>query len=229
MIQKDMPDEPISVIRGGQAAYERLRNIDDFQNGKSRIIVAMIGAGGTGIGLHDVKGIRPHYGLHSPPESITQMIQGLGRLDRLGSKSNSVQRIVFIADTIEEKIADGLLKKMKTIGELNGEEDGADNLFLFEEIHSYDEGEPVDNLSASAKSSSSKSGADSGSSAGEIKVVVNKKRNDITVTVPDYMVDAFEDGLPAVAMSTMRIEGDHYIFSLDHRAAIQEFLTGLVQ
>jgi superfamily II DNA or RNA helicase len=229
MIQKDMPDEPISVIRGGQAAYERLRNIDDFQNGKSRIIVAMIGAGGTGIGLHDVKGIRPHYGLHSPPESITQMIQGLGRLDRLGSKSNSVQRIVFIADTIEEKIADGLLKKMKTIGELNGEEDGADNLFLFEEIHSYDEGEPMDNLSASAKSSSSKSGADSGGSAGEIKVVVNKKRNDITVTVPDYMVDAFEDGLPAVAMSTMRIEGDHYIFSLDHRAAIQEFLTGLVQ
>jgi hypothetical protein len=43
------------------------------------------------------------------------------------------------------------------------------------------------------------------------------------------MVDAFEDGLPAIAMSTMRIEGDHYIFSLDHRAVIQEFLTTLVQ
>lgn len=217
MIRKEMPDEPISTIRGGQAAYDRLQQIDNFQNGTSRIMVAMMGAGGTGIGLHDIKGIRPHYGFHSPPESITQMIQALGRLDRLGSKSNSVQRIVFVAGTIEEKIAEGLLKKMQTIGELNGEEDAIDNIFLYEEIHAYTEAQPASQSSPSS------------SKAGEIRVVVNKARKEIAISVPDYMVDAFENGLPPAAMSSMRLDGDRYIFSLDHRAVLQEFLTTLVQ
>lgn len=214
LIRKEFPDEMISSIKGGQGAYERLQEIENFQKGVSNVMISMIGAGGTGIGLHDVNATKPRYGLHSPSESATQMVQTLGRLDRLGSKSDSVQRIVFIAGTIEEKMAEGLLKKMKTISELNGE-DEFDNIFLFDKIHSYEETE--------------RTPIKLEKEAGEIKVVTDKSAKQIVVSVPNYMVDAFEKGLPSVTIASMQIDGDRYRFSIEHLAIIQEFLHDLTR
>lgn len=215
MIRKEFPNEVISSIKGGQGAYERLQEIENFQKGISNVMISMIGAGGTGIGLHDVNGTKPRYGLHSPPESATQMVQTLGRLDRLGSKSDSVQRIVFIADTIEEKMAEGLLKKMKVISELNGEDD-FDNIFLYDQIHAYVETES--NVATKLERE-----------AGEIKIKLDKSKKQIIVSIPDYMVDAFEKGLPPVAVPSMQIDGDSYRFEEEHLAVIQEFLQDLTR
>lgn len=215
MIRKEFPEEPISVIKGGQGAYERLQEIENFQKGISNVMISMIGAGGTGIGLHDVNGVKPRYGLHSPPESATQMVQTLGRLDRLGSKSDSVQRIVFIADTVEEKMAEGLLQKMKTINDLNGEDD-FDNIFLFDKIHAYEEtvSDPTPKLEREA---------------GEVKLSVDKPNKKIIVSIPDYMIDAFERGIPPEAVSSMQIDREKYLFSIEHLASIQEFLHDLTR
>jgi hypothetical protein len=212
MIRAEMPDEPISVIKGGQEAFERLRQVDDFQEGRSNIMITMITAGGIGIGLHDVNGVRKRYGLHSPPESATQTVQAIGRMDRLGSKSDSVQRLVFIKDTIEEKVAEGVLKKMQTIGDLNGEEDSADNIFLFDVVHNYEEA-PV---------------ADTVGEAGQVRISVDKKAKQMVVTVPDYMVDAFENGMPQIAKASVIIEGEKYRFKMEYYAIIQEFLEKLI-
>ena len=215
MIKKEMPGEKISTIIGGQEASERLEQVDKFQAGEHCIAVVMIGAGGTGIGMHDIKGGLPKYTLISPPESATQLVQALGRVDRIGAKTDSVQRIVFIAETIEEQIAENLGKKMKMIGDLNGDEDSAaDNIFMFDIVHKFEENNESFENPLGAKS---------------IKVTVDQKTSTIIVEVPDYMVDAFENGVPQAAITTMKIKGSAYHFDLQHRAIIQEFLDRLAR
>lgn len=216
MLKKERPDVSYSVIKGGQTAFERLQQVELWQKKVNRVIVVMIQAGGVGIGLHDVYGTGKCYGLHSPPESATLMVQALGRLDRLGSKSNSVQRIVFVADTIEEQIADSLLKKMTMIGDLNGEEESkTDNIFLFEEIHNYEQkkAEVEEELTKDV----------------DIKLKVDKAKGIFSVLIPDSLVDAFERGLPQAACLNMRTSGDSYQFPLEYRAQIQEYLSNLIQ
>lgn len=215
MIRKDLPDIHVAVIRGGQTAFERLKQVEDWQKGKAKIMVVMIQAGGVGIGLHDVYGTGKRYGLHSPPESATMMVQALGRLYRLGSKSSSVQRIVLVQGTIEEKIGESLMVKMSTIGDLNGDEESrADNIFLFDEVHNYEQHEkPQIDINRSVK----------------VKISIDKTRGTFKVIIPESLVTAFENGIPQLALLSMKALPDGYQFSVEHRAIVQEFLTNLVQ
>jgi hypothetical protein len=217
MFRKELPDIQVAVIRGGQTAFERLKQIEDWQQGKARLIVVMYQAGGTGIGLHDVFGTAKRYGLHSPPESATMMVQALGRLDRLGSKSSSVQRIVLIEGTIEEKIGESLVAKMSTIGDLNGDEESrTDNIFLFDEIHNFEHEEKA-------------SSAMDFNRDVKIKITIDKTRGTFKVIIPESLVTAFENGIPQTALLSMKALNDGYQFSIEHRAIVQEFLTNLVQ
>lgn len=210
-----MVKEPHSVIRGGQKATERLGEVDKFQSGETNIMLSMIGAGGTGISLHDTKGGRPRYALHSPPESATQAIQAFGRVDRIGAKTDSKQCVIFVANTIEEKIAESLNRKMQTIGDLNNDQELVDNLFLFEVYHEYNGTNDVE--------------ADVHEDEDEpmIQVSVNKQEKQVIVTVPDYMVDEFETSLPAECINGMKIFGDKYKFPLKQYYTIIEFLQRL--
>lgn len=217
LIGEQMPNEKYAVIVGGQSAAERLKQTEMFQEGQCDILLSMITAGGVGISLHDTKGGRPRYGLISPPESATQTIQALGRLDRIGAKTNSVQRIIFVADTIEDKIAASLEKKIQTIGDLNDSDD-ADNLFLYEVYHQY---EPKVDPEAQQPAVVS-SDADQ-----KISMKIDKTTKKIAVSVPNYMVDAFENGIPPKACLTMKVIGDKYMFGLEHYASIREYLTKL--
>lgn len=211
MLKTQMPGVQYSVIIGGQTAAARLRETQKFVDGKTHIILAMITAGGIGISLHDVKGVRPHAGLLFPPESATQLIQALGRLNRLGSKSDSKQRIIFIKGTIEEKIAENLSRKIQTISDLNNDDERADNLFLFDVYHEYDKPEADEEQKK----------------IDTIEITVDKKEKKIVVTVPDYMVDAFENNIPTEAVTTMRIQGKKYFFDLAFFATIKEYLVKL--
>jgi hypothetical protein len=214
MIRKNLKVE-YSVIRGGQTAFERLKQVELWQKGTSKIIVVMIQAGGTGIGLHDVFGVSKRYALISPPESATQLIQALGRIDRLGSKSNSVQRIVFVANTVEEKIADSLQKKMMMMGDMHCDEDGSssDSIFLYEDVETY-----VEKRAASKAEPSEDM---------KIEVKIDKKNKQFTVKVPDAFATAFEANIPAVCLQKMRVAGETYYFPLDLQPVIQEFLGEL--
>ena len=213
LVKEQMPDIPHSRIIGGQALSTRMKEIQNFVNGKTHIMISMITAGGTGISLHDVKGVRPRYSLISPPESATQTVQCFGRLDRIGSKSDSTQRVIFIRNTLEEKIRDNLANKIQMIGDLNNDnDDKADNLFLFDVFHKY-EGKNNDEEKTEG--------------AGEIHLDIDQSKKKIIVSVPDYMVDAFEGNIPAEALSTMQIQGKKYYFDVKFYHIIREYLVNL--
>jgi superfamily II DNA or RNA helicase len=107
------------VIYGQQTAEVRQINIEKFMENKSKILICNIKAGGVGISLHDKYGNYPRVSLISPTWSSIDLQQALGRIHRAGGKSKSLQRILYVANTIEEKIADKLQNKLKEINTLN--------------------------------------------------------------------------------------------------------------
>ena len=143
-------------------------------------------------------------------------MQALGRLSRLGSKSNSVQRIVLIEGTIEEKIGESLLSKMSTIGDLNGDEESqTDNIFLFEDVQTFKQEDKTPDVKFDRDL--------------KIKMSIDKNKGTFKVVIPESLVNAFEDGIPQAALLSMRAYPDGYSFSLEHRAIVQEYLTNLAQ
>jgi SNF2 family DNA or RNA helicase len=108
-----------AFIYGEQKQEKREIIIDNFQNNKINLIICNIKAGGIGISLHDMYGGHPRATIFSPTWSSIDLLQALGRVHRAGGKSKSLQRIVYTANTIEEKISDKLKKKIKDINSIN--------------------------------------------------------------------------------------------------------------
>lgn len=107
------------LIHGGQTAEQRNNNIKDFMNNKKKIIVCNIKAGGVGVSLHDTKGNNPRATLISPTWNSIDLVQALGRVHRAGGKSKSIQRIVYVAKTIEEKISRKVKEKLNSLNSIN--------------------------------------------------------------------------------------------------------------
>jgi superfamily II DNA or RNA helicase len=107
------------LIYGEQTAEEREINIQEFQDNIEKIIICNIMAGSVGISLHDLHGGHPRISLISPTFSCTNLIQAFGRIHRAGAKSKSLQRIVYVANTVEERICDKLAIKIKDLNSLN--------------------------------------------------------------------------------------------------------------
>ncbi len=110
----------ISCIFDGKTKDEiRQKNVDDFQSGKERVILVNIASGGAGLSLHDIHGLNPRLTLISPSYSAVLMRQSLGRVWRENAKSKSVQKIVFVAGTVEEQVCDNVKEKLKNLDLLN--------------------------------------------------------------------------------------------------------------
>lgn len=107
------------VIKGGQTMEERDRMIKDFQDNKKKIIIVMQQAGGVGISLHDIHGNHPRMSIISPSWSGYENKQTLGRIHRAGAKTPAIQKLVYVAKTYEESIANIIQKKLKTIDAIN--------------------------------------------------------------------------------------------------------------
>jgi superfamily II DNA or RNA helicase len=118
LILRGLPVEA-SVIVGGQTKTERDAQIAAFQNDERRVIVSMIQAGGVGISLHDIRGQYPRHAILTPPLSVVQLKQALGRPHRAGGKSKSVQTVLFAAGTVEEEACRGLNRKLDQLSLLN--------------------------------------------------------------------------------------------------------------
>jgi SNF2 family DNA or RNA helicase len=107
------------LVWGGQTDTERQINISNFQDNTEKIIICNIKAGGVGVSLHDLSGRHQRVALLSPCWSSIDLVQALGRVHRAGAKSKSLQRIVYTANTVEEKIADKLQIKLKDLNSIN--------------------------------------------------------------------------------------------------------------
>jgi len=86
--------------------------INKFQNDKLRILIINIKAAGVGISLHDITGKHNRISFISPSESIFDLQQALGRIYRTGTKTNTIQYIVTIKNTIEENVYYTYIKKL---------------------------------------------------------------------------------------------------------------------
>lgn len=81
----------------------REQAIIEFQSNRADFIIVNIRAGGVGLNLHDPEGKVPREALISPPYSAVDLKQVIGRVHRTGG-AHSIQRILFAARTIEEKV-----------------------------------------------------------------------------------------------------------------------------
>ncbi|HRT03559.1 MAG TPA: DEAD/DEAH box helicase [Candidatus Diapherotrites archaeon] len=104
------------IIAGG---YNNKQAQDDFNNGKSNIVLVSIKAGGAGISLHDEVGDRPRIALINPTDSAQDLIQCMGRVWRAGGKSMAQAFFLFAKGTVEEEIGDNVKRKVNNINAIN--------------------------------------------------------------------------------------------------------------
>lgn len=114
------------VLDGKRSRNDQTRAVDEFQSGKTQVLICQVDAGSESIDLHDTDGSRPRHAIIFPTYKAVTLIQVLGRAVRSGAKSPVVQRIVYSSGGIEAKIArviEGRLENLSllTDGELNAE------------------------------------------------------------------------------------------------------------
>jgi hypothetical protein len=118
-IVENFVSQPVAIIAGEQTQDFRDENIQMFQENKARVCVAMIQAGGVGVSLHDLTGDYPRVSLISPGYHAVHIKQALGRIHRAGGKTKCIQRIIFAANTVEEKACKAVKRKLDNVSMLN--------------------------------------------------------------------------------------------------------------
>lgn len=111
-----------NIIWGKNKDGEREMIRKKFQDDKINLVILNIQAGGVGISLHDLNGVRPRRSLISPTWSAVNLVQSLGRIDRAGSKSASIQEIIFARDTFLENVYDKVKTKIENIQALTDDD-----------------------------------------------------------------------------------------------------------
>jgi superfamily II DNA or RNA helicase len=97
----------------------RDKNVELFQSDNERIILVNIQSGGAGLNLHDLNGNFPRMSIISPTYSPVYMRQALGRVWRDDAKTKCVQRIVCVANTVEENVSRSVQQKLDNLDLLN--------------------------------------------------------------------------------------------------------------
>jgi superfamily II DNA or RNA helicase len=108
------------IVNGEISIEEREANILAFQKGEKQLIICNISV--ESINLHDIQGGRRRVSLISPNFSSTKLIQAFGRIYRVGSQSACLQKIIFCAETYEEKMCDRIKGKLEFVEKLNSNE-----------------------------------------------------------------------------------------------------------
>jgi hypothetical protein len=115
---KLLPDLP--VIEGETPMDERTDILRRFGADEVRVVAANLATAGEGLdGLQDLRGEFPRLTLISPGFNAVQLKQALGRVHRANARSKSVQRIVFAADTVEERACEAVRAKVANMALLN--------------------------------------------------------------------------------------------------------------
>src|SRR6185437_11798815 len=125
LIAAGVPAEQIGELHGGatRTADAKKRAMANFQAGKTRIMIATVASGGTGINLDDTVGDRPRtVVMMTPPFTANDMAQAIGRVHRLNTKSDSKVRGVLSDSNIDKWNAGVLETKFRTLGAIAGGE-----------------------------------------------------------------------------------------------------------
>ena len=109
------------TILGQMGQEERQSNIDRFQANEIHVCLATLKAAGVSLSLHDERHERRRVSLISPGYDASDVVQALGRIRRCGG-TKAIQHFVFAANTIEERVADAVERKMGNINALNRED-----------------------------------------------------------------------------------------------------------
>ena len=94
-------------------------NKNKFQHNEERVILISVQSGGGGLGLHDLYGGHPRLSLISPSHSYVNMRQVIGRIWRDDAKTKAVQKLVCVANTVEENVYNNVIKKLNNLDMLN--------------------------------------------------------------------------------------------------------------
>lgn len=108
---------PFANIYGGQHEKERQLGINAFQDNRIHVMVGMSSACGVALSLHDVKHERPRVSLISPNYAVSELVQALGRVRRVGG-TTATQRIVLAANSVEERVKHALDRKKMALDAL---------------------------------------------------------------------------------------------------------------
>ena len=108
-----------NCIYDGRNGSERVNNLQRFQDNKEPLIVTNLAAAREGLNMGDEHGGHPRLSIFSPPYSIVKLKQALGRVHRENSKSKSIQKIVYIANTQEEGVVGSVGKKLENLTLIN--------------------------------------------------------------------------------------------------------------
>lgn len=119
------------IIDGSPAGIRnRQTNIDSFNDNDDRLILINTEAGGAALSLPDLDGNHPRVGLVFPGFSAMMFKQLLGRFPRESSKSASLYRVLFAADTVEAKMHRALSCKLDNLDALLDDDLTPENLKL---------------------------------------------------------------------------------------------------
>jgi superfamily II DNA or RNA helicase len=106
-------------IFDGKNEKTRDDSVNRFQEDKERVILVNIMSGGSGLDLHDLNGNYPRLSLISPNDSPFLMRQSVGRVWRDDAKTKSIQKILFVANTVEEDVCKNVQRKLNNLDLLN--------------------------------------------------------------------------------------------------------------
>lgn len=132
----------IGWIVGGQKQGERQIMIDKFQRGELDWLLAMMRAGGVSISLHHeakYPKARPRRVTIPPTYHAIELAQMLGRCARLTSCSDTEQEIIWIAGTVEDKVAAKVATKLRCLQEAIVAKEQFGSLFSREDEESPEE------------------------------------------------------------------------------------------
>lgn len=110
----------ISCIFDGKIGDElREKNKLKFQNNEEPVILVNVMSGGGGLSLHDVHGEHPRLSLISPSHSPVNMRQAIGRVWRDDAKTKAIQKLVCVANTVEENVYRNVINKLNNLDMIN--------------------------------------------------------------------------------------------------------------
>ena len=158
---RELLNLPPELRLGAQSIEERQREIDKFQSGKTHYAIYTFKAGGVGLSLHhsdeltefkcrrkesgyaveeDIPNVpvRQRETFLAPTYSGIDMAQGLWRVPRITSLSDTIQTILLYQGTVEMDIFEILSKKLRCIGAVaRSKENWMDSIIYKEKVKEH--------------------------------------------------------------------------------------------
>lgn len=108
-----------TCIYDGRNEKTRQKNLNRFQENIEKNLIANLAAAREGINMGDEMGGHPRLSIISPTYSVTKLKQVLGRVNRENSKTKSIQKIIYISNTQEERLVDSVGLKLENLTLIN--------------------------------------------------------------------------------------------------------------